>query len=142
MPEALTHGHGQDLLAAYKEAWERRDPERAVALFSEEAEYREDPFAESLRGRNAIRAYWNAVAAEQQHVEFDAEQIWVSGRTVLASWHAAFSRLATAERVRMRGFMTLEVNEAGLVWRFREWAQQRTVGTDSTLAREPASQRG
>ena len=143
MASALTHGHGQDLLAAYKEAWERRDPERAVALFSEDAEFRDDPFAEPLRGLNAIRAYWNAAATEQAHVEFDAEHIWVVGRTVLASWHAALTRRATSERVRIRGFMTLEVDDAGLVWRFREWALQRVVGTDRTVAPEPqATQSG
>jgi limonene-1,2-epoxide hydrolase len=139
MPD-LSHGEAQDLLEAYKRAWEARDPDAAVELFSREAEYREDPFEEPLRGANAIRAYWNEAAAAQVHVEFDAERIWVSGRTVLASWHAAFTRRATAQRVRLRGFMTLEVDDHGKVWRFREWWHRRDVGIDGTLA--PASQPG
>ncbi|HET7678416.1 MAG TPA: nuclear transport factor 2 family protein [Candidatus Limnocylindrales bacterium] len=132
MPD-LTHGDAQDLLAAYKRAWERRDPELAVSLFSDDAEYREDPFAEPLTGANAIRARWNETAASQANVEFDAERTWVSGRTVLSSWHGAYTRRADAQRVRLRGFMTLELDDAGKVRRFRQWWHGREVGRDATL---------
>lgn len=128
----LTPGDGQDLLDRYKRAWERLDVDAAVALFREDAEYRFDPFEAPLAGANAIRAYWNDAAASQTHVEFDAERVWVSGPTVLASWHAAFTRRSTAERVRERGFMTLELADDGLVARFREWSIGRTVGQDRT----------
>ena len=70
-----------------------------------------DPFEPPLVGANAIREYWNEAAATQANVEFDAERVWVGGRTVLASWHGAFTRRATAERVRDRGFMTLELDD-------------------------------
>lgn len=132
----LTPGDGQDLLDAYKRAWETRDPELAVELFTPDAEYREDPFAEPMRGSNAIRAYWNEAAVSQIHVEFDAERIWVSGNTVLASWHAAYTFRSTAERVRLRGFMTLELVDGGKVERFREWWHRKVVGTDTTVTRE------
>ena len=129
----LTPGDGQDLLDRFKRAWERLDVDAAVALFREDAEYRFDPFEAPLLGANAIRAYWNDAAASQTHVEFDAERVWVNGPTVLASWHAAFTRRATAERVRYRGFMTFELADDGLVARFREWAIGRSVGQDSTF---------
>jgi len=132
----LTPGDGQDLVERFKRAWERLDVDAAVALFRADAEYRFDPFEAPLAGANAIRAYWNDAVASQAHVEFDAERVWVSGPTVLASWHAAFTRRATAERVRQRGFMTLELDEAGLVARFRAWALDRTVGPDRTLRPE------
>jgi len=131
--QALTHGDGQDVLEAYKRAWERRDPDLAVELFSAEIEYRDDPFEEPMRGSNAVREYWNEAAATQVHVEFDAERIWVSGRTVLASCHAAYTRRSNAERVRLRGFMTLELDDAGKISRFREWWHRRVVGTDETF---------
>jgi ketosteroid isomerase-like protein len=136
----LTPGDGQDLLAAYKSAWERRDPDAAVALFREDAEYRPDPFEPALVGANAIRAQWNESAAEQANVEFDAEHVWVTGNTVLASWHAAFTRRSNAERVRSRGFSTWEVDDAGLVSRYRAWAAARVVGTDSTFDPKPQTE--
>lgn len=132
----FTHGDAQDVLAAFKAGWESRDPDALMALFADDAELRPDPFAEPLGGSNAIRALWNDMAATQVHVEFDAERIWVSGSTVLASWHAAYTRRATAERIRARGFMTLELNEEGLITRFRSWPAERVVGLDSTTRPE------
>jgi hypothetical protein len=133
----LTPGDGQDLLARFKRAWEQRDPELAVSLFREDAEYRHDPFEPELTGHNAIRAWWNEFAAGSANTEFDAERVWVAGNTVLSSWHAALTRRGGGERVRLRGFMTLELDDDGLVVRFREWPVSRTVGVDSTFEPEP-----
>ncbi len=139
MAPTFTHGDAQELLDRYKQAWEERDPDQAVELFAEGAEYREDPFEEPLSGLDEIRAYWNDAAATQVHVEFDAENIWVSGRTILASWHAAYTARASAERIRLRGFMTLEVDDTGRIVRFREWFHRRMVGRDSTTAPDRAT---
>jgi hypothetical protein len=128
----LTRGDAQDLLERYKRAWERRDPDLAMELYHADAEVRLDPFEEPARGANEIRAIWNDVAATQDHVEFDAERIWFVERTVLTSWHAAFTRRSNAERVRIRGFSTFELDESGLIQRAKQWAQARVVGRDST----------
>ncbi len=140
MPTTFSHGDAQDLLARFKRGWEARSPDEIIELFDTNAEYRPDPFADALQGINAIRSLWNDICATQAHVEFDAERIWVSGATVLASWHAAFTRRATAERVRVRGFMTMEMNESEprRVQRLKQWPLERVVGTDSTLEPEEA----
>ena len=136
MPQ-LTPGDGQDLLAAWKRGWESRSPDTILDLFDDDAEYRAAPFTEPLKGANAIRELWNVMAANQANVEFDAEHVWVSGATVLASWHAAYTRRdAGGERVRAYGFMTAELNEAGKVWRMRLWPVERVVGQDSTFKPE------
>jgi len=133
VPDPLTPGEGQDVLARIKRAREKRDPDAMVELFAEDAECRLDPFMQPLTGVNAIREHWNAIAAEQAHVDFDAERVWVAGRTVLASWHAAYTRRPTAERVRVRGFSTVELDDSGSIVRLREWPVSRTVGADSKL---------
>lgn len=133
---ALIHGDGQDLLATFKRGWERRDPDVLMSLFEDDAELRPHPFADEMAGVNAIRAHWNRICAEQVHVEFDAQRIWVAAATVLASWHAAYTLRRTAERVRVRGFMTLEVGEDGLVQRMRQWPIEQVVGTDSSFRAE------
>lgn len=136
MPQ-LTPGDGQDLLATWKRGWEGRNPDTIVDLFDENAEYRQAPFTEPLRGTNSIRELWNTMAANQVSVEFDAESVWVSGSTVLASWHGAYTRRDTGgERVRVYGFMTLELDDAGKVTRFRQWPVERVVGRDSTFKPE------
>jgi hypothetical protein len=129
VPDPLTPGDGQDVLARIKQARERRDPDAMVELFTESADVRFDPFAPELRGALDIRAYWNRAAEEQAAVEFDSERVWVAGRTVLASWHEAFTRRASAERVRIRGFSTLELDGEGLIERMRSWPVERVVGT-------------
>jgi ketosteroid isomerase-like protein len=136
----LTQGDAQDLVERYKRAWERRDPDLAVALYRDDAELRLDPFEEPAHGINEIREIWNDVAATQDHVEFDAERVWASGNTVLTSWHAAFTRRSNAERVRIRGFSTFELDEARLIQRARQWAAARVVGIDSTT--RPEEQEG
>jgi ketosteroid isomerase-like protein len=132
VPETLTPGDGQDLFARFKRAWERRDPDAMLELFSDEAEYRADPFLEPLQGLNAIREHWNTVAMTQEHVEFDAERIWVAGRTVLGSWHVALTDRASGDRIRIRGFSTMELDDDAHIERLRMWPVSRTVGVDST----------
>jgi ketosteroid isomerase-like protein len=132
----LTHGDAQDLLDTFKRGWETRDPDTVLALFSPEAEYREHPFGPPLVGSNAIRARWNEIAATQAHVDFEPEMIWVAGAAVLASWHAAYTRRAAGERVRVRGFMTMELDDDGAIRRFRQWPLEQVVGVDSTFRPE------
>jgi ketosteroid isomerase-like protein len=120
----------------YKHAWEARDPDEAMALYREDAEFRLDPFDGPALGANEIRAIWNDVAASQASVEFDAERVWVVGQTVLAPWHAAFTQRANGDRVRIRGFSTFELDDEGLIQRQKQWALSRVVGRDSTFKLE------
>ena len=129
----LTPGDGQDLLAAYKDAWERRDPDAALALYADGAEHRDDPFDEPLVGSNAIRELWNTRAASQTNVEFDAERVWTSASWVLSSYHAAYTDRANADRIRRRGFLAFELDDAKRILRARDWPVSRHVGTDSTV---------
>jgi ketosteroid isomerase-like protein len=130
---ALTQGDGDDLVARYKRALETRDVDAVMELYRDDADLRTDPFEEHVTGGLAIRAHWNQVAADRASVEFDAERVWVAGPTVLAAWHGAWTRRETAERVRERGIMTLELDDDRLIVRERHWTIGRVVGTDSTL---------
>jgi len=142
VPTNLTPGDGQDLFARFKRAWEERDPDAMMELFSDDAEYRSDPFMEPLMGLVAVREHWNGVVAAQDHIEFDAERVWVSGRTVLGSWHVALTERATAERVRVRGFSTMELDDHGRIVRMREWPVRRVVGIDSSYRQHAATEAG
>ncbi len=117
-----------DLLEAYGRAWETFDGDAWVAIFTNEAEYHEDPFGAPLVGHNALRAYLLDASASQRDVEFTVERHWVSGDTVLAAWHATFTRRASGQLVRMAGFMTAEVAPDGRVSRFREWTRYGPKG--------------
>ena len=121
----LDHAAGGDLLDAYVRAWTDFDGDAWVALFSEDVEYHEDPFEPPLVGHNAVRAYLLQAAETQEQVEVTIERHWVAGPTVLAAWHASFIRRPTRERVRLAGFMTLEIDADGRIARLREWWHRR-----------------
>lgn len=117
-----------ELLEAYGQAWAAFDGDAWVAIFSAEAEYHEDPFGAPLVGHNALRAYLLDASASQRDVEFSVERHWVSGDTVLAAWHATFTRRASGQLVRMAGFMTAEIDPDGRIARFREWTRYGPEG--------------
>ncbi len=121
----LDHAAAGDLLDAYARAWTTFDGDAWVALFTDDAEYHEDPFTPPLVGHNALRAYLLDASTSQEQVDVAIERHWVVGPTVLAAWHASFIRRATRARVRIAGFMTLEVEPDGRVSRFREWWHRR-----------------
>lgn len=110
-----------EVLEAYGRAWETFEGDAWVAIFTEEAEYHEDPFGEPLVGHNALRAYLLDAGASQRDVEFTVERHWVSGPTILAAWRATFTRRESGRLVRMAGFLTAEVAADGRIARFREW---------------------
>lgn len=117
-----------DLLDAYGRAWATFDGDAWVAIFSDEAEYHEDPFGVPLVGHNALRAYLLDASASQRDVEFTVERHWVSGDTVLAAWHATFTRRTSGQLVRLAGFMTAEVAPDGRISRVREWTRYGPEG--------------
>ena len=121
----IDHATAGDVLERYRMAWETFDGDAWVDLFDEDAEYHEDPFESPLRGHNALRAYLLEAAATQEQVEMTVERHWVVGPTVLAAWHASFIRRTGRARVRLAGFMTLEIGPDGRITRFREWWHRR-----------------
>lgn len=122
---SLDHAAAADLLGAYARAWMAFDGDAWVDLFSEDVEYHEDPFEPPLVGHNAVRAYLLQAAEAQEQVDVTIERHWVVGPTVLAAWHASFVRRPTRERVRLAGFMTLEIDAGARITRFREWWHRR-----------------
>jgi len=117
-----------ELLDRYGRAWETFDGDAWVALFTEDAEYHDDPFGEPIVGQNALRAYLLDAANAQRDVEFTVERHWVSGTTLLAAWHASFVRRESERVVRMAGFMVAEVDADGRIARFREWTRYGPEG--------------
>jgi hypothetical protein len=60
----------QDWLSDYAEAWERKDPDAAAALFTEDSSYREMPFDEDAYiGRDGVKKYWTGVTSTQENVK-------------------------------------------------------------------------
>lgn len=113
-----------ELLELFGRAWQTFDGDLIVSLFTEDAEYHEDPFGSPMVGHNAIRAYWLDGANTTGQVEFTVERHWVSGDVVLTAWHASYVERGDGARVRLAGFMTWDIAGDGRISRLREWTVQ------------------
>ena len=118
----IDHAAATDLLEAFVAARVAFDGDAWVALFTEDAEYHEDPFGTALVGHNALRAWLLDAAESQRDVDVTIERHWVSGSTVLAAWHASWTRRRDGGLVRVAGFLTADVTPDGRIDRLRQWA--------------------
>ena len=121
----LGYAAGQDLLEALLQARTAHDGDAFTALFSPEAEFAPDPFAPPVTGHNGLRAYLLAAAGAEREYDLEIERHWVSGDTVLAAWHASWTRSADGAKVRQAGFLSAEVGGDGRIVRLRNWSVTR-----------------
>jgi len=117
----IDYATGGDLLDAYVTARETFGGDAWVAIFTEDAEYHGDPFGVPLVGHNALRAFMLRSAETQRDIDLTIERHWVSGSTVLAAWHASWTRGDDGGLVRAAGFLTADVAPDGRISRYREW---------------------
>ncbi len=121
----LTYAQGYDLLKALLRARTTYDGDKYTDLFSTEAEVILDPFAPPLAGHNALRAYLLEAAEAERYFDLAIERHWVSGSTVLAAWHASWTRRSDEAKVRQAGFLSAEVGDDGRIERMKHWTVTR-----------------
>lgn len=86
----MTKEQALELITIYGRAWETRDPELIVTIFTEDATY-DDPHEPENIGREAIKEYWiSKVIGEQSDIKFEIKNIWIDGDIVISEWHATF----------------------------------------------------
>jgi ketosteroid isomerase-like protein len=122
----LDHATATDLLERFEGAWEAFDGDAWVDLFTEDVEFHEDAFEPPLVGHNAVRAYLLEAAELQEQLDFTVERHWVVEPTILVVWHAGYIQRSDRARVRLAGFMTLEMRDDKIA-RLRTWYQQRSA---------------
>ncbi len=118
----IDYAAAADLLDAYAAALTGAAGDAWVALYTEDAEYHGDPFGAPLVGHNALRAWLLRSAETRRDFEFTVERHWVSGSSVLAAWHAAWTRRDDGGLVRVAGFLTADIAADGRIGRYREWS--------------------
>ena len=106
-------------LDAYGRAWETRDPDAAVELFSEDATYRETPFGVVMEGRDAIRSYWQEIPETQRDISFGADILGLD--PALVHWWSSYTRIRDDAPVRLDGVFLLEFDDASRCTKLREW---------------------
>jgi SnoaL-like protein len=119
-------------LEAYGQAWEKRDPEAAAALFSEEGTYQVTPFLEPMRGRKAIFDYWCGVARTEENIRFEYEILTVNSQLNVARWWASFVIVPRGLKTELDGIFLIALDEEGRCKSLREWwhKQQDRAGDE------------
>lgn len=108
-------------LDAYGRAWQDRDPRAAAGLYAEDGTYQVTPFLEPMRGRGAIRAYWDEVTATEKDVRFEYEILVATERLGIAHWRASFERTPPGLKTKLDGVFLIELDAGGKCTSLREW---------------------
>ena len=107
----------EQFMQGYKKAWEERDEAQFCALFAEDGEYHNTPFAVQ-RGHAQLAAYWQRVKL-QEDVQVRYEILATSPAGGIAHWHVTY-QVASEEL-------------------FRIWAQSTGTNLVSALLEEVES---
>ncbi len=116
----MTKSEATALLTTYGKAWETKDSELILTIFTPDARYN-DPKEEENIGREAIRHYWEyKVIGEQDDIHFDLQNVWIDGDTVIAEWHTVFTDIKRNLRIDMEEVGIFTVRD-GLFSSLREY---------------------
>ncbi|HEY1777884.1 MAG TPA: nuclear transport factor 2 family protein [Solirubrobacteraceae bacterium] len=110
----------QEWIDGYIRAWEDRDADAAAELFTEDAEYRDDPFSGPHTGREGVRSYWSGVTESQSdvHVRFGAPIVAADRAHAAAEFWV--NMLNGGAEVTLTGIVYLRFGDGGLCEELRE----------------------
>jgi len=117
---AAAGGELERIMETYRRAWETRDAELVVSLFTKDATYRQDPFSKAFAGHAGIRRYWQEATGGHREVQFRWRPISTTGNLHVVEWEAKFTRIRSRRRVELRGVMLVELR-GERIFRFREY---------------------
>ena len=111
---------------AYRDAWISNEPAAIGALFTDDALYSIDAFAEPWRGREEIVRRWTAGIAQQVAFTFEVQVI--EGDVAFVHWHVFTQNVGDPIRVEYDGLLQLRFAPDGRCAEHREWFFRRELG--------------
>lgn len=122
----LSQTHFINWLEQLKTAWEERNPELAVQLFSDDAEYFTAPGETPAVGKEGVAAIWNQVPLYQANIQFAYELIAVKSLRGYCKWQVSYDQLYNGgRRVHLDGIFEIRFNQQGEAALLRMWYHQR-----------------
>lgn len=112
------------LMSAYGRAWETRDAELVVSLFTEDATYHESPFNEPIRGHDGIRRYWQQATGPHRDVRFRWSPVFSSEGLHVMEWSSEYTRADSGRRFELRGVMILGLRGERIAHLREYWMRQ------------------
>ena len=116
-----TRALGRDLIDTFGKGWEKANPDLLMSVFTPDVVFLETPFADPLRGRDAVRSYWADVPLHQSEIRFQSGEIFAAGPWFAAEFKCVFRRRRTGEWVDVRGAIFCEtegelISEMRMYW--------------------------
>lgn len=116
----MTKEEAKKLIEIYGRAWETKDPNLIISIFTQDATYN-DPHEPINEGREAIRKYWiSKVVGEQDNIHFSLRNLWLDGETVIAEWDATFTDIKRNLQIEMTEVAIFGIRE-GKFFSIREY---------------------
>jgi len=86
----MTRERAIELIGIYGKAWEDRDADLVLSIFTPAATYF-DPREGMKTGHAEIKEYWQSkVIGSQKDVHFKLLNTWIDGDVVIAEWNVLF----------------------------------------------------
>ena len=113
-------GRGELLawLGAYERAWRDASTDALAALFTPDADYLVEPYADPLAGLPAIREFWQEESDPDQVFTMSSEVLAFSGSTGVARVDVRYGDPVTQE---YRTLWVVTLDADGRASRFEEW---------------------
>lgn len=113
-----------ELVDTFARGWAKGQIDVIMSVFASDATFVETPFAEPLRGTEAIRRYWSEVPANQSEITVTTGEIYVAGPWFATEFKAVFRRRRTGEWIEAKGAIFCEtdggrVSEMRMYWHRR-----------------------
>jgi ketosteroid isomerase-like protein len=109
---------GRSLIDTFGQGWSRANVDLVMTVYAPDAVFVETPFAEPLRGTDAIRRYWLDVPLHQSEIRFSSGEIYAAGPWFSTEFKCVFRRKRTVEWVEARGAIFCET-QGGLISEMR-----------------------
>jgi len=122
--EENTRVLGRALVDEFGRGWSKGKIDVLMAVFAGDPVFIETPFAEPLRGHDAVRAYWAEVPMNQSEITFTSGEIFAVGPWFSAEFRCIFRRRRTGEWVDARGAMFCETDGIRITEMRMYWHRQ------------------
>lgn len=99
------------LIDEFGKGWEKGKSDRIAAVFTNDAVFSPDPFANALRGSDAIAEYWKDIPREQAEIAFKSGEIFVAGPWFSVEFRCRFRRRRSGEWMDVRGALFCETED-------------------------------
>ena len=117
----MTINDYRNWLKLYGQAWEDKDSDRFVFLFTERANYYWTPFESPKLGREGIRSAFENAISTQSQIKFGYDVLTFENNQGICRWWCKFNRITTGNLIKLDGIFICEFEKNNLCKTFREW---------------------